>query len=339
MKKMVVLGICLALISSAHAQFLFYKIEKGVKTPLKSGEEIVIATDDNLKATSNVMLEVNVAEFKKKYTYNLFAIGLLAARSGKNEMLMRHPLLFGSEYYTTKFGSDKVLRYYLFPDETTAKDPKALVFYKGDDWYNKFTYEISLDTFLFELEGRYKTGSETYYDENSNSVKTRDVFTDPEYLPIVETPFVRFTTTDKVKQDYQRSLDEQRYKRVIVDTDYSTYYRQGGKSFITLFGIEEELEKESDKVILNYNIGGTGGVILYPQIAKAIQEIGVYKTNQIKAEPDMYKALTMLDEWEINYKKLIIIERLTEDQRKQLNKQLKAAPDAAAKYEIFMTFQ
>jgi hypothetical protein len=337
MNKMFTLVLGLILAGTAHAQFQFYTIEKGVKTAQKGADQILINIDENLKSDKNVMLEVNVAEFKKKYTYNLFAIGLFCSSLGTERYLMRQPVVFGSELYTTKYGTDKVLRFYLFPDETTASDNKAFVFYAGNDWYNKFTYESTLDTLHFQLEGRYKTGSE-FYSENG-SVKERDLFTEAEQLKIASSPFVRFEPTEKLKQDHQRKMDEDRYKKTISDYGYSSTYQRGSEYYLTLLGIEGKLGEESDRIVTTYNIGGVGGVILYPQIAKAIEEIGDYKSALIKAEPDMYKALEMMDAWSVDYKKLFITDSLTEDQRKALNKQLKAAPDAAAKYQIFLTFQ
>lgn len=335
MKKMFGLGACLMLIGSLHAQFQFYKIEKGVKTPIKGGEYAIVF-DDNLKPTNNVLLEVNVAEFKKKYSYNLFGIEVFEEKNNKRSELLTWQLIFESEFYKSKYGADKILRYYLFPDENTAKDPKAMVYYSGKESYNTFSMYVATDqdTLSFQMYGRYKTGSETYYDERSETIKDRDLFTDPEDQNIPEAPVIRYVLSEKLKKDYQQKLDDERYEKTIANSDNHSF-QQSGNYYSTLYGIDYNLRKESNHV-LSYTIGGISGASQYPQISKAIVEISDYKEKQIKAEPDHAKALQMMEEWGTNYKKLIVIDNLTPEQRKQLNKDLKATEDVATKLDLFM---
>lgn len=335
-KKMFVLGISFLFLSSLHAQYQFFKIEKGIKTPLKGGD-VTIAFDDNMKPTNNLMIEFNVDEYKKKYSYTLFAIELYKKGDDKIALLV-NSLAFGNDYYTSKFGSDKVLHYYLFQDEESAKDPKAMFFYTGQHAFDSFTFDNTKDVVSFRMYGCYKTGTEKYYDERSESVKTRDLYSNHEYYDVAGIPTIHYTTTEKAKQVNSVNLEKEKYDRTIGDPGGNEIYSQNDQTFMTIVGINRALENEKNNINKNYTIGNSS-VVQFAQIAKAIEEVAAYQTNLIQSETDQTKALEMMETWSKDYEKLMVTDKLTPEKRKQLNKQLKEAETPAAKLAIFLAFQ
>jgi hypothetical protein len=163
--------------------YTFYTVKNGVKTKVNSGSKIVIPVGPNGTHGMNIALDIDVQAFHKKYPYDYVTIYV---------------------YNYTKNTSYSNSRYMNFIDEGEAKlmaqtvtkgitlYPETGANFKSYEPLFKTSNSISTDwkgdSLAFVISGAYSNGEETYYDDYSNSVKTKQIyskFTEIEPVPTV----------------------------------------------------------------------------------------------------------------------------------------------------------
>ncbi len=318
MKKiMMLLLLSLAVVSPLTAQVKYYKVQNGTKTLLKTGEKFVIPLNDKLEASTNFLMEIDIIAFKKLYTYQSIS-ATMVYKNDNGDAIVKDYINWnlGSELYKSKYGTEKVLNYYLFGTEEVRKNPKNMYFYKG-----ALSLSDALDTIYFDIEAAYKTGKEGYFE--NDAYKERDVFSKREYVPNPNSPIVSFQIPAAV-------LLDKKYKD-FVDPGYASTNDMMGLS-----AIHRKIENEWNRVKdIKTAVPVVGYISNFPEVARAMELILDQKEAEIKKETDKQKAIDLVEQWSNDSKYLIVLEKSENPTLKALNKKMKGITDPNALMELF----
>lgn len=251
--------------TSAKEAISYYKIENGVKTKVDPSIPFIIKMDDQGNPATNMEVVIEIAEWRKKHPYDLFRFLIHNVTKDKNFSLDKYMNFADPE-------SAKLL--------STVKTQKFLLFYSKSEEYenhismlydlDKISTSMANDTLDFRILGAYAGGTETYFDNSSQSVKTRSKFGeytklrpftklvikfDPEYLTKVEAKTIRYQIDDN--DDLEFTRENKMYptilglrKQWIESFSKSKDEMTSAKKFITTYLDTklEELRKNTDNV-------------------------------------------------------------------------------------------
>jgi hypothetical protein len=317
--KLITIGLIAIQSFGLSAQVTFYKIKDGAKTVLPEGENLKFQLDDKGKPIGNVLIEVNVPEFRKKYNFDdiLIAFGP-PTRPLSQTLRISHT--FEEEYIKKKYANVNVLNFYAFmnsdfKEQLGNSSPTFSTYYIPNDDMKK--------TFHYRIIGRYKTGTEKYWDDKSNSYKLRDLFESTEILSKVDITF---------EENKAITLSSE-YAALI----YSNSHEYNGVP--SIYNITRDLKscaKELDKITVGF---GPATKKKYKNLANAIYEIAIEKEKEIKEEKDKAKALELFYEWhEISKKLCIEDDKPKSEQLKTLEKSLGASKTIVQKIELIKNY-
>lgn len=307
---------------SAFAQVVnYYKIEKGIKTPVKEGETVTIELDENLVPTSNILVEIDFKKFKSTYKYENFVVTLRHdTKSLKAYQEAYHSFTIDNNVNLKKYSEDKYINFYLFETDEIKKDNKSIALKAPKIVFDETTY-----TFYIEVTGRYRNSVEEYYDTDTHTWKTKDVFSKEEYIS--ESPKVKLVPN-------QESVLNEHYQKLIKNDYTNTEIN----NILGLGSISQKLSSELKTIKgMSTSVPLVGTIESYPQISEAIDEIGKQRYNEIKAETEKSKAIDMLKQWNTEYKYLMVSQKDKND-LKNLNKELKDKKGIDAKIEVFKKY-
>jgi hypothetical protein len=318
-KLMMLLLLSLAVVSPLTAQVKYYKVQNGTKTLLKTGEKFVIPVNEKLEASTNFLMEIDIIAFKKLYTYQSINATMLHKNSEGDATVKDYiNWNLGSELFKSKYGTEKVLNYYLFGTEEVRKNPKNMYFYKDK---GSFSLTDALDTIYFDIEAAYKTGKEGYFE--NDAYKERDVFSKREYVPNPNSPIVSFQIPAAV-------LLDKKYKD-FVDPGYASTNDMMGLS-----AIHRKIENEWSRVKdIKTAVPVVGYIATFPEVARAMESILDQREAEIKKEADKQKAIDLVEQWSNDSKYLIILEKSETPTLKALNKKMKGITDPNALMDLF----
>ncbi len=216
--------------TSSKEIYTFFTIKNGVKTKVNSGSKIVIPVGPDGVQTLNIALDIDVQAFHKKHPYDYVTIYV---------------------YNYTKQTSYSNNRYMNFVDPGEAKImaqtvtkgitlyPEAGANFKNYEPLFKTSNTISTDwrgdSLAFVISGAYSNGTETYYDDYSNSVKTKQIYS--KFTEIDPVPTVLF----KYDKAYLDKTANKALRNKI--NNYGNTFTYNNAELLSLEGLEKTLLK------------------------------------------------------------------------------------------------
>jgi hypothetical protein len=308
--------------SSAAQILTFYKIQNNTKTPVLPDEVVTFPLDENMSTYENLLIEVNLELLKQTTTYHTvsLAVGFLYDDTSFSDY-SSIKLNFESEIFKTMYGDEKVLSVYFFKPISGSNNPKNKYFF---DSSINFDHLHASRSWIFQLTGVYKTGTEIYH--SNNIEKEKDVFSPPQQIQDSSRTVVQFSTT----------------KTAELNKKYELYIHPYGMEMGELYGIKliknflsiESAELRSTKEN-NPELGETS---IYSTIAQAIDLIETTKRNAILNEPDKQKAIVLLEAWNKEFPYLQVLSRSSSANLLTLNDQLKGITDVNEMLNLFNNF-
>lgn len=317
--KLITIGLIAIQSFGLSAQVTFYKIEDGDKTVVPEGESLKFKLDNDGKPIGNVVIEVNVEEFRKKYNFD----DILVAFGASTKLISRTLRIsheFEKEYVKKKYANVNILNFYAFMN--SDYDEKL-----GNNSPTFSTYNFGADdmkkTFHYQIIGRYKTGTEEYWDDKSNSYKRRDLFESTEVIRKVDVTF-----------DENKEIMMKREHSALVYSISQEY--NGVPSLEVITG-----RLKSCAVELNELTVGFGPLTKkkYENLSNAIYDIAVEKEKELYAMKDKPKALEQFYAWHKESEKLCIEDDKTKsDELKTLEKSLGDLNDNGEKLDLIREY-
>ncbi|MGM0477823.1 MAG: hypothetical protein ACQERC_01275 [Bacteroidota bacterium] len=293
--------------SSINAQIKTYKIKDGTKTEISRDDTIKIELDGEGKPLDNILISFDIKEFREKYNYDI--INIAVGRSGFTGGLFKHE--FDSELSKKKYADVKKFNFYAFNhteyEEGQGKGTFALVSEKV--YYRGYVKETP---HFYKILGQYITGQEEYYDEDSRTVRTRNVLSSGEEVIQLN---IRFEQNESAKFDA-------RYKELIEEGNGI------GKQRHKVGKCTNKLAKKMIEMPFPLSIFLLDRV-KYEHLVETINEIVNYKYDEIKQEKNKEKAFELYEEWDKEKDAFCIEEtESNEDQLKELEKKFKKIPES-----------
>ncbi len=321
MKILKMITICFIAIQSfgLSAQVNFFKVKDGVKTVLPEGEKLIFQLDNDGKPLGNIIIEVNVQEFRKKHNYDDILVVFGSSNLPiSNSLRVSHT--FDNDFEKKKYANINTLNFFAFinadfVDQLGNISPTFSKYYISSEDMNK--------TFEYRIIGRYKTGTEKYWDEKSNSYKIRDLFESTEVIRKVDVTF-------------------EENKAITLSRDFAAliyWSNDDHKGTPTLYKITKDLKKCAQELSkLTVGIGPVSKK-KYDNLSKAIYDIAVEKEKELKDEKDKAKGLEQFYEWlKISEKLCIEDDKTKSEQLKKLEKSLGGAKNNEQKLSLIMEY-
>ncbi|HLP11749.1 MAG TPA: hypothetical protein VK177_07410 [Flavobacteriales bacterium] len=278
---------------TAFSQFTYYKVTNGVKQQVQTLDKLGVTDDGSI--VDNVLIEINLKEFQKKYNYDNFKVEYAKYyEDGKSFQLSYIHFTFKDPYVMKKFEGVDILKVYLYETPEVKKDPKALAL--TDE---KVSAGMAGANYGLQVAGRYKVKVEEYYE--NGTWKKRDIFDTPVAI------------TDPLKFMYDIP------KEILVNQDYQNYVEPGGGG----------LGKISNELYTYLSLLNTGKAYIPAGNKEIVRTIGLvddYKKKTIREEKDKQKAIDMV---KVYLKEAESMKPAKEDTKliKSLNKALKGKTD------------
>jgi hypothetical protein len=241
----------------------YYKIENGVKTKVDPSLPFVIKMDNQGNPLTNMEVTIEIEEWRKKYPYDIFLFLIHNITTDKNVSFDKYMNFVDTE--SAKFLSNlKTRKFLLFYSKSEEYENHLPMLYEQ----NKIYTSMANDTLDFRILGAYSGGTETYFDNSSNSVKTHHTFGqytklkpftklviqfDPEYLMKVESQNLRSQIDDEHHSEFK--LNNKTYPTIkglcdqwIASFSKSSSEMTSAKQFILTYMNTklEELRKNTD---------------------------------------------------------------------------------------------
>ncbi len=306
------------------AQILtFYKIQNESKIVVLPGEVVTFPLDENMSTYENLLIEVNLELLKQTTNYHTvsLAVGFVYDDTSFSDY-STIKLNFDSEIFKTVYGNEKTLSIYFFKPISGLSNPKNKHFF---DSSINFDHIHASRSWIFQLRGLYKTGTEIYV---SNDIeKERDVFSPPEQIMDSSAIVVEFVTTKTAELNRMYELYIQPFGMEMGEM----YGVNLIKSFLSIESSELKRTKE--------NIPELGETCIYLNIAQAIDLIETTKRNAILNEPNKQKALEMLAIWNNEFQYLHVLSRSSNTNLLNLNEQLTGMTDVNEMLNLFKNFK
>lgn len=244
----------------------YFKIENGVKTKVDPNVPFEIKMDDKGKPATNMEVVIEIAEWRKKFPYDVFQFVIHNVKDDKNFSLKKF-LDFGQPESAKKWTNMKTVKFLLFTKSEVEYENHIHMLYLHDNIYTS----MANDTLDFRILGAYSNGTETYFDKSSESVKTRTQvgsytnlrpFTkmvikyDPVYLLKVESKDLRYQIDDNDDATF-RTVDDKTYPTIkgLCDQWIASFSKESNempsaKKFIQTYMNTklDELRKNTDNV-------------------------------------------------------------------------------------------
>lgn len=216
----------------AKELYTFYAIKNGVKTKINSDSKFVMEVGPDGMNKSNIALEFDVQAFHKKHPYDFIWISVFNYTKNTS-------YTYSKEMNFIDAGEAKVM------SQTTTKKytlyPQTGAEYKDHEPLFKTSNTISTDwqgdSMAFLIRGVYSNGTETYYDDYSNSIKTKHNTTKPQEI----TPSI--TLLFKYDKAYLNSVHNHELRATIQNGNPKTNFKK--KEFLSAEGVENQLIKNA----------------------------------------------------------------------------------------------
>lgn len=304
--------------SNSFSQIKAYKLKNGSKTEITTGQELTIELTGEGKQVDNILYEIDIKKFKEANKYDLIAF-----------RVNRKSDDYGS-YAKIELTSDFALKKY------SNLDKFSIYAFEYNSYINKhgnffvvpkdlFISERNLqDGYYIKIIGFYQKGEETYYDEYSKSVKTRNIYDEGQEISRLEFKYFQ----NQASKDQAMDIKFQNFA--------ANDYEVARKEYIVYCKNRAERLREikSDAPIVSSYVN----ISKYKNIAQAIEEIGEYYFNILKNEKDKAKAIEIHDEWINKQRAFFCLENKLTDKAKKLEKDLKTATTVEQKIELFKSF-
>lgn len=301
----------------------FYKIQNDKKILVYPDAKVLFQLDDSMSTSENLLVEVNLELLKQTTQYNTIslAVGFFYDDTSFSSY-DAIKLNFDSELFKNVYATEKTLSVNFFKPTSDLSDPKNKYFFDSSTNFNPIHATRS---WVFELTGTYKTGSETYV--SNNIEKQKDIFSPPEKVPNSSTIIVQFETTSTADLNRQ----------------YELYIHPDGRAMGEINGVDLiktflEIEYSELKRITK-ELPDLGETDIYMNVAEAIRLIELAKRNAILNEPDKQRALEMLKVWNYEYPYLFVSSNSSETNLLLLNQQLKGITDVNEMLNLFKNFK
>lgn len=296
--------LALLLFNGVHAQVKIYKLSNGSKIEATKEEPIKVELNDEDKPIDNVLMQIDIEEFREKYNYDVITIQI--GRSGFNDGFIRHE--FNSDLYKKKYGDLNQFNIYAFNNSEYEEGQGNFGLVSEKVYYRGYVKEADQ---LLRILGQYITGQEEYYDEDRNSIRKRNVYSNAEEVILFK---VQFTQSES-------AIIESRYLDLIEEENGISGQKR------SLNRCAFSLEKKTSDRPFPLSIFLTDPE-KYEHLSDVLYEIAEYKFDEIKQEKDKAKALELYDEWDKENEILCIKETASnEKQLQDLEEKLKKSTD------------
>jgi hypothetical protein len=281
----------------SQAQIKISKVANGTRTAVASGGKIDVRIQDDEKALENIVVDIDIAAFKKAYKYDL--VGVYYKWQGTTMGYYEHE--FDSQLNTKKYGGKGVIPVYLFDTknfkETDFRTLAEGTYYSGPE--GEKTREIL-------IKGYYITGEEGYFDRN-DMYKTRNTYSEGEL--ITKVPFGAVFTPEAI------AAHDLRLAQNMV-SNMSDRFENNVKSNITQY------------------VAPYVATPLYGALADGIQDVWNAKVAAVMAEKDAQKALDGANQLEKDFEVMMNVSRKDKSILKTMNKEIKSKTTIDQKWEL-----
>jgi hypothetical protein len=316
MKRSILLAMAICSMAIAKAQIKYYKVEKGVKTELKAGENVDLAVDAESNIQTNVLVEIDIKDFRAKHNYDNMIIQWMDKRTDGGSTIERSFVhyTFDDPFILKKFAGVNILKVYLFKTDDNASDSKALFLQNYSSVnlsYLDYTYQV-------KVSGRYIQKVEEYYEDKT--WKKRNVYSTLE--PISSSAVFTYKYS-------KEGLVAEQYKQFVNPGNESKNGVTGLNSIKSTFSNEiYSIKRET------INVPVVGAIEAYKEIPKALEAIWAAKSQPILDEKDKQKAMDLLMQLNKDYK-VCVVSGLDKSVLKSINKELKGLNTADEMYAVF----
>jgi hypothetical protein len=205
--------------------FTFYTLKEGVKTKINPTDKIVIKVKENGMHEINIGIEFSVQEFHKKYPYDLIAVEVFNETKRRSYSNIRY-MNFVDEGEAKLMAQMTTKKFTLYPESQGEFKDATSMFWTTEtispDWKG--------DSLTFRIAGAYSNGTETYYDEQNSSVRSRHTFT--AYTTILNSLSLSFEYDPKY---IRGSIDSKLHSK--IDDDYYETFKFKDVEYLTKKGV------------------------------------------------------------------------------------------------------
>ena len=281
---------------SAQAQFKLYKVTNGTRTAIKSGDKVDIRLAADDAALDNVMVEIDIAAFKKAYKFDRVAI----VYTLNNYEVSYYGHTFDSQLNLKKYGGKGLVPVYAF-DTKNFKETDFRTLVKGSISYDGPSKNVR----KVIIYGSYITGEEGYFD--NDTYKTRDVYSAGEQLATIELNAV---------------FNEQR----MLDYDYDNAVR-------ALENMSDRFERNVVSNITQY-VAPYVATPLYGALADGFKEVWAAKLALVKSETDKQKTIAAVEQLAKDFELMGTVAQKDKAILKTMNKEIKTKTTIEEKWEL-----
>lgn len=304
--------------SNSSAQIKAYKLKNGSKTEITAGQELTIELSGEGKQIDNILYEIDIKKFKEANKYDIITITI---GRNPNDYWNETKIELTSDLALKKYSNLDRFSIYAFENNSYVnKHGNFFVFPKNYSILEKYFQDV----FYIKIVGFYKKSEETYYDDFSSSVKTRNIYDEGQEISRFEFKYIQ----------------NQAAKDQAIDIKYQKFaandFEGARKEYIVYCKNRAERLREikSDAPIVSSYVS----ISKYKNIAQAVEEIGEYYFNILKNEKDKVKAVQLHDEWINTQRAFFCLENKLNDQAKKLEKELKTATTVEEKIALFKSY-
>lgn len=210
--------------------YTIYTIKNGVKTKVGSSSKITIPVGPDGKHTLNIAVEFDVQALHKKYPYDLVQV-FVYNYTEDNSYSNTRGLSFVDPGEAKLLAQTPIKKFTLYPEAGAEFKDYTPLFNTS----NSISTDWLGDSMALVIRGAYSSGTETYYDDYSNSVKTRHNFT--QFVEISPVPTVLF----QYDKTYLNSvLNDELRGKINANYDNFTLRHGRGNDVLTLTGLAKK---------------------------------------------------------------------------------------------------
>jgi hypothetical protein len=283
--------------TAVHSQIKVSKVANGTRTSVKSGDKVDIKIGGDEMAIDNIVVEIDIAAFKKTYKYDL--VGIYYKWNGRIVSYYEHE--FDSQLNTKKYGGKGVVPVYLY-NTKNFKETDYQVLSEGT-YYSGPEVEKTRE---IVIEGYYITGEEGYFDYNDN-YKTRNTYSRAE--PLMKLPFNAVFSAE-------------------VIAEHNLIFARN-----TVSDLSSRFDNDIKWHITQY-LAPYINTPMYGALADGFQEVWDAKAAAVMAESDAGKAVAALEQLSKDYELMKAVAQKDKSILKAMNKEIKAKTSIDQKWEL-----
>jgi hypothetical protein len=295
--KSIALATFLLSAAAVHSQIKISKVANGTRTAVKSGEKIDIRIGAEEMALDNIVVDLDIAAFKKAYKYDL--VGVYYMWQGAIISYYEHE--FDSPLNLKKYGGKGVIPVYLYNTKNFKETDYRILadgtYYSGPD--GEKTREIV-------VKGYYITGEEGYFDQY-DVYKTRNTYSSGE--PLTKAPFNAVFSPEVMAEHDLRMA------------------RATASKLSDNFG--NDVKGNVSQYVAPYV-----NTPLYGALVDGFQEVWDAKVAAVMAESDAQKAAAAVEQLTKDFALMKAISQKDKAVLKTMNKEIKTKTTTDEKWEL-----